>query len=219
MDSPLRLALIYGSTREGRFCDKVAEWAIARIAPLDDLALDVIDPAALGLPSRHEREAGPAVQELRRRLAEADAFVVVTPEYNHGYPAALKFVIDLAGAPWRAKPVGFVATGKWRPRADVYETEDSLVVRVDIAGVDANEIKVELADGVITIAGERRPIREGKPQYHAMEVQVGPFERRLRLPTPVDPKSLKASYEHGMLEVRLTKVPERRTGTHAVKVQ
>ena len=117
------------------------------------------------------------------------------------------------------RPVGFVATGKWRPRADVYETEDALVVRVDIAGVDANELKVELADGIVTIAGERRPIREGKPQYHAMEVQVGPFERRLRLPTPVDPKSLRATYEHGMLEVRLTKVPERRTGTHAVKVQ
>jgi HSP20 family protein len=92
-------------------------------------------------------------------------------------------------------------------------------VRVDIAGVSRDDLKVELTDGVITISGERRPLREGKPHYHAMEVQVGPFERRLRLPTPVDPKSLQAAYEHGMLEVRLTKVPERRTGSHAVKVR
>ena len=97
------------------------------------------------------------------------------------------------------RPVGFVASGKWRPRADVYETDDALVVMVDLAGIVADDLLIELSDGILTIAGERRQRREAKPHYHAMEVQVGPFERRLRLPTPVDPKSLKASYEHGML--------------------
>lgn len=111
MAMPLKLALIYGSTREGRFCDKVAEWALAEIDRRGGFAVDAIDPARMALPHRHEAQPGAAVQELRRRIDEADAFVVVTPEYNHSFPAALKFVIDLVGAPWRAKPVGFVAYG------------------------------------------------------------------------------------------------------------
>ena len=65
----------------------------------------------MALPARHEREPGAAVQELRQRIDEAEGFVVVTPEYNHSLPAALKFLIDSASAPWRAKPVGFVSYG------------------------------------------------------------------------------------------------------------
>ncbi len=107
----VRLALIYGSTRQGRLCDKVAGWAIGQIEQRGGFALDVIDPAAMALPARHETEPNAAVQDLRRRIDEADAFVVVTPEYNHSFPAAVKLVIDLVGAPWRAKPVGFVSYG------------------------------------------------------------------------------------------------------------
>lgn len=106
-----KLALIYGSTREGRLCDKVAAWALAEIERRGGFEVDAIDPAAMALPARHEAEPGAAVQELRRRIDAADAFVVVTPEYNHSFPAAVKLLIDLVGAPWRAKPVGFVSYG------------------------------------------------------------------------------------------------------------
>lgn len=116
------------------------------------------------------------------------------------------------------RPVGFVASPKWRPRTDVYETEDEIVIYMDIAGMRAEDFGVEFADGVLTIGGERVPRREGKRHYHAMEVQVGPFERRLRLPAPVDPDSIRANYEHGFLEVRLTKLPTRQSGHHSVKV-
>jgi NAD(P)H-dependent FMN reductase len=111
MPIALNLALILGSTREGRLCDKVAGWAAEDINRVPGLSLDVIDPAALELPSRHEAEASDAVRSLRRRLARADAFVVVTPEYNHGYPAALKFLIDSVRDEWQAKPIGFVSYG------------------------------------------------------------------------------------------------------------
>jgi HSP20 family protein len=116
------------------------------------------------------------------------------------------------------RPVGFVASPKWRPRADVYETDQELVVQLDIAGMRADEFQVELADGVLTITGERRARGEGKRHYHAMEVQIGPFERRLRLPVAVDAESLRATYEDGFLEVRLTKPPTRSSGPHTVKV-
>jgi len=117
------------------------------------------------------------------------------------------------------RPVGFVASPKWKPRTDVFETDDALVVLVDIAGMHADAFQVEVADGVLTVSGERpAPQHESKRQYHAMEVQIGPFERRLRLPVPVDPTSVRATYEQGFLQIRLTKLPDRRSGAHAVKV-
>jgi HSP20 family protein len=116
------------------------------------------------------------------------------------------------------RPVGFVASPKWKPPTDVYETDDAIVVHMDIAGMQPEDFTVEFAEGVVTITGERAPRGEGKRHYHSMEVQVGPFERRLRLPAPVDPTSLRATYDHGFLEVRLTKLPQRLSGPHSVKV-
>ncbi len=117
------------------------------------------------------------------------------------------------------RPVGFVASPKWKPPTDVYETDDALVVHMDIAGMRSEDFQVEFADGVLTIGGERKARHEGKPHYHAMEVQVGPFERRLRLPVPVDPESIRANYEQGFLEVRLRKLPARLSGRQSVKVR
>jgi NAD(P)H-dependent FMN reductase len=100
------LALVYGSTREGRFCDTVANWAAERIVSSGAFALDLIDPAS------PESAASPTdrVSNLRTRISRADAIVVVTPEYNHGYPAPLKALIDSVNAEWQAKPVAFVPT-------------------------------------------------------------------------------------------------------------
>ncbi|MCW7541738.1 NAD(P)H-dependent oxidoreductase [Aquabacterium sp. A7-Y] len=102
MNPPLRLALIYGSAREGRFCDVVGRWAAERVVRDGRFAVDVVDPAA---------PEGASPPRLDERIAQADAFLVVTPEYNHGYPAALKALIDTVGEPWHAKPVAFVSYG------------------------------------------------------------------------------------------------------------
>lgn len=117
------------------------------------------------------------------------------------------------------RPIGFVGSLKWKPPTDVYETDDAVVVHMDIAGMHAGDFQIELADGILTISGERLARREGKRHYHAMEIQIGPFERRLRIPAPVDPDSVHASYEAGFLEVRLRKLPARGSGTHSVKVE
>ncbi|MGH7530382.1 MAG: Hsp20/alpha crystallin family protein [Gemmatimonadales bacterium] len=116
------------------------------------------------------------------------------------------------------RPVGFVASPKWKPRTDVYETDDELIVHMDIAGMRPEEFHVELNDNVLSVAGERRPRQEGRRHYHAMEVQVGPFERRFRLPVVVDPATIRATYEHGFLEIRLTKQPPRSSGAQSVRV-
>lgn len=107
----LTIAVIYGSNREGRFCDIIAEWAINQIERSGDYHIQVIDPIRLGLPERHPAQPDDAVLALRARVDAADAFVVITPEYNHGYTAALKQILDSANVQWHAKPAGFVSYG------------------------------------------------------------------------------------------------------------
>lgn len=108
---PIRLAVIVGSNREGRFGGVVADWFVAHARRRPDLEVDVVDLAEVDLPIVYPRGRSAAVAAFAARLDRADAFVVVTPEYNHGYPAGLKQAIDLAHEEWRQKPVGFVSYG------------------------------------------------------------------------------------------------------------
>ncbi len=106
MSEQIRVAVIFGSTRPGRFCDTVVRWTVERIAANGQFLVEVIDPAA-----QSDDIGGRAWQSLQQALGLADAFVVVTPEYNHGYPAPLKELIDSVNAEWQAKPVAFVSYG------------------------------------------------------------------------------------------------------------
>jgi NAD(P)H-dependent FMN reductase len=108
MEQKVKVALIYGSTRTGRFCDKVAAWAAAEIEHSGRFTVDAIDPVLLSPGSTPASGEAPSLAE---RMAAAEAFVIVTPEYNHGYPAPLKSLIDSVGAEWHAKPVAFVSYG------------------------------------------------------------------------------------------------------------
>jgi NAD(P)H-dependent FMN reductase len=115
----LRVAVIVGSVREGRQGRAVADWFLDAAAGHDDgLELDVVDLADVRLPmvlpgwgSAPSPEAVAALKDVTPRLAAADAFVVVTPEYNHSFPASLKNFIDWHHREWQAKPVGFVSYG------------------------------------------------------------------------------------------------------------
>ncbi|MGW1994478.1 NADPH-dependent FMN reductase [Embleya sp. NPDC001921] len=116
--TPLRLAIIVGSTRDGRFAPVVAEWTRAHAAGRDDLTVDVVDLIETPLPTVFPAFGQPPapgtaelLAEVSPRLAAADAFVIVTPEYNHSFPAALKNAIDWHNREWHAKPVGFVSYG------------------------------------------------------------------------------------------------------------
>lgn len=105
------MALIVGSTRDGRFATTVSDWFAAVVTERADFELDVIDLADVDLPTAWTSEATPAVADWRERLAVADVFVVVTPEYNHSYPAALKHAIDFNTGEFARKPVAFVSYG------------------------------------------------------------------------------------------------------------
>lgn len=111
----LRLAVIIGSTREGRSGPAVASWFVEEARSFGLFDVDVVDLAEVELPlSLTQRlPSGPAqvLSDVSGRLESADAFVVITPEYNHSFSAPLKNLIDWHRAQWAAKPVGFVCYG------------------------------------------------------------------------------------------------------------
>jgi NAD(P)H-dependent FMN reductase len=117
-DPRLKVAVIIASTREGRFGPTVAGWFIDQANQRGDMEIDVIDLRDTPLPPVQQAHPVPTgeytaaeVRAFASRIGAADAFIVVTPEYNHGYPASLKLAIDSVHPEWRAKPVGFVSYG------------------------------------------------------------------------------------------------------------
>ncbi|MFG2542254.1 NADPH-dependent FMN reductase [Streptomyces sp. NPDC048594] len=111
--APLRVTLLVGSNRHGRFGPVVADWLLDHLRAHDDLIPEVVDVAEADLPTTlaPTPEATAALAGVTPKLAGADAFVVLTPEYNHSFPAGLKNVIDWHFTEWRAKPVGLVSYG------------------------------------------------------------------------------------------------------------
>ncbi|OLZ61522.1 NADPH-dependent FMN reductase [Amycolatopsis keratiniphila] len=108
--SPIRLAVIIGSVRHERFADAITGWLQAELATIDGVEVDTIDLADIDLPLQGTRPGGTETV-ISDRLRDADAFLVVTPEYNHSFPAALKNAIDWHFTEWAYKPVAFVGYG------------------------------------------------------------------------------------------------------------
>jgi HSP20 family protein len=98
------------------------------------------------------------------------------------------------------------ATGTWEPPIDVYETNDALVLEVELPGVSTDAISVELHEQTLSLSGERtrEPAVTGG-QYQREEGHYGAFRRAFRLPTIVDQAKVKATYKNGVLALRLPK--------------
>jgi HSP20 family protein len=98
------------------------------------------------------------------------------------------------------------------PRAltDVYLTDDppTVNVTVDIAGLDPKSLEVILESDILTIrGGRRRPDEAGRRVYQHVEIDWGPFERRVRIGTPVDPSSATVTYDRGLVQIALPLAP------------
>ncbi|MDG4804516.1 NAD(P)H-dependent oxidoreductase [Micromonospora sp. WMMD980] len=110
-ESPLTIAVLVGSVRRPRMGRMIADWFVGHAAHRDSLRTDLVDLAEVPLPLADTPPEGNPASPIAGRLDAADAFVVVTPEYNHSFPAALKNAIDWHHREWVAKPVGFVSYG------------------------------------------------------------------------------------------------------------
>jgi HSP20 family protein len=108
---------------------------------------------------------------------------------------------------------------RWIPAMDLVEEADHFVLRADLPGVSEQDIKIELEGDVLTISGERKSEHEQRKEgYVRVERASGRFSRSLTLPEGIDPESIKADYEGGVLEVRIPKPAERKPRRVAIGV-
>ncbi len=122
MDSsqPIKIKVIIGSTRQNRFSEKPANWIYDEVKKCAEVEVELLDLREYPLPFfndpvspsyRKGEHPEKIVRTWAKKIEEADGYLIVTPEYNHGYPAVLKNAIDHVYYEWNKKPVGFISYG------------------------------------------------------------------------------------------------------------
>src|SRR5436305_313141 len=116
----MKIQVIIGSTRQNRLSEKPAKWIYEYAKTKPELEVELIDLRDYSLPFVDEptapmhlqkKYADERVQVWSEKVDEADGYIVVSPEYNHGYPAVLKNAFDVIYPEWNNKPIGFVSYG------------------------------------------------------------------------------------------------------------
>ncbi|MBI5560927.1 MAG: Hsp20/alpha crystallin family protein [Deltaproteobacteria bacterium] len=98
----------------------------------------------------------------------------------------------------------------WSPHADIYETVDNIVLKVELPGVLPDNVVVEVKENCLSLKGERTLNRELKNEnYHRMECSYGTFHRTFTLPAVVDKNGIKANFKEGVLEITVPKAEEK----------
>ncbi len=105
----------------------------------------------------------------------------------------------------------------WRPPTDIYDNEDEILIRMEIAGVDLDRVDIRFSDNVLRISGERESRRpKGNARLLLMEINRGRFKRSIVLRDKIDVDNIKATYRDGFLEVFL---PKKRTSSRNIPVE
>ena len=108
---------------------------------------------------------------------------------------------------------------EWAPAVDVQETDGEYLIKADLPEVKKEDVRVELQDGMVCLRGERKQEKEEKgKKFHRIERAYGQFERRLALPSEVDPQKVAAEFKDGVLKVHLPKSPTAKPKSVEVKV-
>jgi HSP20 family protein len=111
------------------------------------------------------------------------------------------------------------AARRWVPSMDLVETDEHFVLRADLPGVAEEDVAIELEDNVLTVSGERKAEHEEKREgFYRMERSFGAFRRSLALPEGVDADAIGATFDRGVLEVRIPKPAERKPRKVAIQV-
>jgi HSP20 family protein len=105
------------------------------------------------------------------------------------------------------------------PVADVIETADAMKVQVDVPGFDADSLRIQFENDVLSIEGERRPTEQKGETYLLAERRVGKFARAFSVNVPIDADRIEAAYDRGVLTVTLLKRPEAKPRKIDVKVK
>lgn len=157
----LKLKIILGSTREGRFGDKAAKWIYDVAQNRDDLDTELLDLRDYPLPFLGEipRSADKTTEIMTKwtaKIDEADAFLIATAEYNHGYPAVLKNALDSIKEEWGGKPVAFISWGGVSGGARAVEQLRQVVIELQMAPI-RNSIHIPFSWNLLDKEGLLRP--------------------------------------------------------------
>jgi len=107
-----------------------------------------------------------------------------------------------------SRPVLMMPDHVWKPPLDIYETEDEVIVLVEIAGMKKQEIEVAMQGNVLIISGNRIEDVPYKVKLEQMEINYGKFQRIVKIFTPIERGKITATYENGLLRIRLPKGEE-----------
>ena len=120
MKKTIKIQVIIGSTRQGRFSEKPAQWIFEEAKKLEDVEVELLDLRDYEMPffdspmppsMAKGQYSNEIVKKWAEKVNDGDAFIIVSPEYNHGYSAVLKNALDVIYPEWHRKPVGFVSYG------------------------------------------------------------------------------------------------------------
>lgn len=136
MNEKLKIKIILGSTRQGRFGDKPAGWIFDGLKNKEGIDPEILDLRDYPMPFFDELVspsmakddyANESVKKWSKKIGEADGYIIVTPEYNHGYPAVLKNALDYVYYQWNNKPVAFVSYGSVAGARSVEQLREVIV--------------------------------------------------------------------------------------------
>lgn len=101
-----------------------------------------------------------------------------------------------------------LVSGSWVPPVDVAETQEKIIVRAEVPGMKQEEIQIEFENGLLSIRGERKLVKEEGVTFHRVERTFGNFSRSFTLPRTIDPEKISASYRDGVLQIEVPKKEE-----------
>ena len=103
------------------------------------------------------------------------------------------------------------AMGVWYPASDVMEKDDMFVIKVELPGLDKEDISLDFKNGVLTLKGERKIENEAKEEnFYRRELSYGKFIRSFSLPVQVEPDKIKAEFKNGLLTIEVPKPEEQK---------
>lgn len=108
---------------------------------------------------------------------------------------------------------------RWIPPMDLVETDDHFILKADLPGLAEGDVNIEVEDSVLTVSGERKAEHEDKREgYVRVERAYGSFRRSLTLPEGIDPEAVTATFDKGVLEVRIPKPEQRKPRKVAIQL-
>lgn len=124
-----------------------------------------------------------------------------------------------AFSPLFGKREGELSTRAWAPAVDIFETENSIVLKAELPGVDPKDVEVRVEDNTLYLKGERKFEKETKEEnYHRIERSYGSFARSFVLPNSMDAEKVAAEYQDGLLTLTLPKREEAKPKTIKINV-